>query len=394
MADEDSAPTASAPSAKTGVIGSYAAGLGGGLGLGLPPRSAKAGLRSTKLEADNPVPPAVSPLCTAAAGKRTRTHSTEDLLRIDGQEGISLSHVAEPLIRPFPGDPNGLPESMCAFVERVRAALAASLSFSKVDVMTRDGLYIHKRPIRSLGPSNPLSAGGTVFHHVLCYVRQKGQLTALDYGPASMDDVTSNFMQEVDARPVLCGDIGSSMVPQEDNAPFLWIDTPLHHLGDSVVSEAMEFVNSKRYHAINNNCIHVTDFLVRVLTGGLVKFSPLLYDSVCGSVPSVDPPMLMMVPLLMQRTWHQICDGSNLMKEFLVSHSFPPLIVQECDAKRHEDEAAASSGQHTPQPKDGELDQMHCDAGDAVTDDSKSFNSYNYWKALYLTQLHLVPDEV
>ena len=31
--------------------------------------------------------------------------------------------------------------------------------------------------------------------------------------------------------------------------------------------QALKFAGSQQYHAINNNCIHTTDFLCRVLTG-------------------------------------------------------------------------------------------------------------------------------
>ena len=69
------------------------------------------------------------------------------------------------------------------------------------------------------------------------------------------------------------------------------------------VRQAMEFCSAKKYHVIHNNCIHACDFLVRVLTGGIVRSAPLIYDALCGDYPDVDPPMLMMLPLLMQKTW-------------------------------------------------------------------------------------------
>jgi hypothetical protein len=186
-------------------------------------------------------------------------------------------------------------------------------------------------------------------------VNDDQQLYCLDYGPNNMNDVTTNFMEEVEARPVLMKEGGEVTVPAEDTLPFLHIKTPLHSLTEKCLIEvtpsyhlvfhsqssfsgmpcfptlrhsvrsaacfcpraandvvmmpldclfqAFEFCDARKYHVVHNNCIQNADFLVRVLTGGLVKNAPLIYDVMCGNVPTVDPPMLMMLPLLMQKTW-------------------------------------------------------------------------------------------
>lgn len=52
-----------------------------------------------------------------------------------------------------------------------------------------------------------------------------------------MADVTTNIMEEVDARPVLMNEGATVAVPEEDTLPFLHIQTPLHSLTEHVLSE-------------------------------------------------------------------------------------------------------------------------------------------------------------
>lgn len=67
--------------------------------------------------------------------------------------------------------------------------------------------------------------------------------------------------------------------------------------------QAVAFVEARQYHAINNNCIHNTDFLCRVLTRGRLRNGPLVYDALAGSVPEQDHPMLLMFFLMTRLSW-------------------------------------------------------------------------------------------
>lgn len=70
-----------------------------------------------------------------------------------------------------------------------------------------------------------------------------------------------------------------------------------------IYAQAVEFCESRPYHAFANNCIQTTDFLVRVLTGGRVRSAPLIYDALCGSVPAQGNPMLLMFMLMTRLSW-------------------------------------------------------------------------------------------
>lgn len=76
--------------------------------------------------------------------------------------------------------------------------------------------------------------------------------------------------------------------------------------------QAIQFVQSREYHAIHNNCIHNTDFLCRVLTGGRIRNGPLIYDAIAGEVPEEDHPMLLMFFLMTQLSWcAQACSSAQ-----------------------------------------------------------------------------------
>eukprot|EP00951_Prasinocladus_malaysianus_P029005 scaffold266281_cov46-Prasinocladus_malaysianus.AAC.1 len=55
-----------------------------------------------------------------------------------------------------------------------------------------------------------------------------------------MQDVTENFMEEAEARPVLMNDGAEVAVPPEDTLPFLFMKTPLRSLTDQVVKEVRQ----------------------------------------------------------------------------------------------------------------------------------------------------------
>lgn len=80
--------------------------------------------------------------------------------------------------------------------------------------------------------------------------------------------------------------------------------------------QAISFVEKRKYHAINNNCIHTTDFLGRVLTLGALRNGPLIYDALVGSVPQQDHPMLLMFFLMTQLSWY---DSSEFTSDTLTS---------------------------------------------------------------------------
>lgn len=62
-----------------------------------------------------------------------------------------------------------------------------------------------------------------------------------------------------------------------DNVPAV----PCYHLS---LSQALRFAESTDYHALQNNCIAFSDFAVRVLTGGVVRNAPIIFDAVVGQV--------------------------------------------------------------------------------------------------------------
>ena len=73
------------------------------------------------------------------------------------------------------------------------------------------------------------------------------------------------------------------------------------------LQQAVEFSQSRLYHAFTNNCIQNTDFFIRALTGGEVRNAPLVYDALCGHVPAQDNPMLVMFMLMTGISWYACC---------------------------------------------------------------------------------------
>jgi len=318
-------------------------------------------------------------------------------------------------------------ETLSQYICRVREAsldLSSDIKLSVKKVPDEDGIYVHKRELRGLGPENPLGAGGTLFQHVLTYVMEDGQLYGLDFGPSNFDDVTRNFLGETDARPALLNFGKPVDIPPEDTQPFLYIKGSARRISEPIVREAIAFCGRRKYHALDNNCIHNTDFLVRVLTGGLVRSAPLLYDAHAGKVPKEDPPMLVMIGFILKRTWFSVCDGSHLMAEFLQEHSFPPLLQPEQlsrepggPPKRHDhldrplptadggakhredappriaDIPAPLLGGGFAKPSGGAPPAREGAGAADGEDEAEQYNSFSYWGRPYLDHLHLVPDD-
>lgn len=211
---------------------------------------------------------------------------------------------------------------MAAYAARVGKAL--DLKDCRVaHAMQEDGLYLHKRPVRGAGSAaNILSQAGSIFHHIVLFVKTPQGLTALEMGPRGDADVASNIFEAVEAGPIVC----HAAEPPADGAPLLHIAAPHHTLTDPAVQKAIEFASAQQYHTVHSNCIQFADFAVRLLTGGAVMGAPLAYDVLCGSVPPADSPLLGMLAML-QMTWLDVVDGSRLMTQFLAQHSPPPALA-------------------------------------------------------------------
>lgn len=80
-------------------------------------------------------------------------------------------------------------------------------------------------------------------------------------------------------------------------------------------TQAISFIEGGHYHALWRNCIHAADLLLRALTRGQLRSGPMLYDVYAGEVPVVENPMVMMLQMMMQRSWMEVCDGSALASQ-------------------------------------------------------------------------------
>ena len=80
-------------------------------------------------------------------------------------------------------------------------------------------------------------------------------------------------------------------------------------------AQAISFIEGGHYHALWRNCIHAADLLLRALTRGQLRSGPMLYDLYAGEVPVVENPMVMMLQMMMQRSWMEVCDGSALASQ-------------------------------------------------------------------------------
>eukprot|EP00884_Botryococcus_braunii_P022100 jgi/Botrbrau1/8574/Bobra.0359s0037.1 len=275
--------------------------------------------------------PNVRTLPTGDTLKRERSQSAADLLNKDAKEGLSA-----PLL------PFHFHEPMAQYLPRLRDYINESYRgiFSVSSNMVEDGLYLHKRPVRvmgeALGQAAVLEQAGTVFHHVTLYVKAGEKITGLDYGPEGNVDMNSNWMEAVPCGQVVLEN--PDLPTQDGNLSLLHIKSPHHGLNHESVKQAIAFMEGRKYHAILNNCMQNSDFLLRVLTGGLVKDAPLVYDVLCGQVPERDSPLLLMFLLMTKMSWFQVCDGATQMAAFLQQHTSPPPL---------EDLASEFSGQQT-----------------------------------------------
>jgi len=164
---------------------------------------------------------------------------------------------------------------------------------------------------------------GTVFHHAILYVKEGDKVHKLDFGPCNGADVTSNIMEGTDGRPVLTRSLDTNEIYEEARRggmlqlPYLYCGPLAVGIDSPVMQKVITFVESGGYHALWRNCIHACDLMLRVLTAGAVINGPLLYDVLAGEVPQVDEPMVMMLQLMLQRSWFDVCDGSKLVSEML-----------------------------------------------------------------------------
>lgn len=191
---------------------------------------------------------------------------------------------------------------------------------------------MYKRPVRSAGPEYAalLAQAGTVFHHVVIYVKQRSSpLVAIEFGPNNAMDITQNLLAEAPAGPVL---LTSPELPEKQHLPMMHIAGEHHPIDAAHVKRALEFASKMPYQALRNNCIAFADFIVRVLTGNRVRSAPLIFDPVVGKYPEIDSPLLPLIQTLSGMSWHEIADGSRLMKQFVEmhgTHCVPPVGQQE-----------------------------------------------------------------
>ncbi|EFN56517.1 expressed protein [Chlorella variabilis] len=212
-----------------------------------------------------------------------------------------------------------------AYLARLAARLRRDLFTPAAGFDRGDGLYLYKRPVQSASSDKAalLASAGTVFHHVVIYVKQGQELTALEMGPANEMDITDNLLAEALPGPLL---LRPAPQPDPRHLPMLHVAAPHHALDARHVRQALQFAGGTMYHALRNNCICFADFVVRVLTGGAVRGAPLIFDALVGQVPVADSPLLALLELTMQMSWHDVCDGSRLLHAFLRQHpaGLPP----------------------------------------------------------------------
>jgi hypothetical protein len=135
-------------------------------------------------------------------------------------------------------------------------------------------------------------------------------------------DVTANFL----LAEAIAGPTRRAAPPPPDCLPMLHIAADHHPLDSEHVGRALDFAESRPYHALARNCIAFADFAVRVLTGGRVRGAPLVFDLLCGTVPDADSPLLPLLHAMTRLTWFDVCDGGRLMRGFLEAHG-PAAVV-------------------------------------------------------------------
>ncbi|KAL6756726.1 hypothetical protein V8C86DRAFT_2643587 [Haematococcus lacustris] len=289
--------------------------------------------------------------CVATSHKRKRVQSLQELSRLD--------RAASPVLAPL-----GLQESMTAYFARFKASPSIEQAHATCSpgFDQGPGVYMFKRPV--LGPDgalSPLAACGSVFHHVVLYVMdEQGKISSLDFAPANGTDTTAALLESLPARPCLNAgplpstpeqlqqpqqalSLGSHQPPavmaaatvaatpaaghetspgvvlpgQPGALPLLYLGPLAMPLDGPDVQQVLRCAEARPYNALTNNCIQFADALARILTGGAVCSAPLLYDLLAGTLPAVDHPMVMMMQMMTQTSWHSVCDGSRLYNSLL-----------------------------------------------------------------------------
>jgi hypothetical protein len=244
----------------------------------------------------------------AANNKHHKTKPTPD-----------MSEMAAPL------QDHEIGETKQTYFSRLARKIQKHL-FSATNIFDKDGIYIYKRPVRSSNPQHAalLAQSGTVFHHVVVYVKLPGKdLVALEFNPSNGMDVTQSLIDEAPAAPVLKT---PPELPAPEHLPMLYCNVDHHSLDTEHVQRALAFANSKTYQVLTNNCIAFADFICRCLTGNKIKNAPLIFDALVGNVPKVDSPLLPLIYLMTQMTWFHVADGSRLMQEFLEKHGSHVIV--------------------------------------------------------------------
>lgn len=294
----------------------------------------------------------------AAGSKRERTQSHNALVDIQNNDvkkcireqpkaqrstHNELSATEDPL---SPAVPFRMGESKASYFTRLRKAVDHTL-FSAAYDFDRNGIYVYKRPVRTGSPQHLalLAQAGTVFHHVVIYIKQNDDLIALEYGPNNAMDITENFLMETPAGRVMQP---SPEPPQKEYLPMLHIAAPCCPLDAPHVQAAIKYVEKKRYQALKNNCIAFADFIIRVLTRNEIRSAPLIFDPLVGRYPEVDSPFLPLLPIMAGVTWHDVADGSRLVREFVSLHGDKSWIVEGCGFKRSEEDCGTAGTLATP----------------------------------------------
>ncbi|KAI3427229.1 hypothetical protein D9Q98_007164 [Chlorella vulgaris] len=284
--------------------------------------------------------------------RQQRGASSDALLQSEGAQPAAKRQEAGPVAEDHCAFilPLRRGESQPAYFARLTSRLHRRSPFSQAHAFDREGLYIYKRPVQSAAGDKAalLASGGSVFHHVVVYVKKGDELTALEFSPSNNMDITDDMTATAAPSPVV---LRPAPAPEPQHLPMLHIGVPVHALEDEAVQRALRFAESTDYHALQNNCIAFSDFAVRVLTGGVVRNAPIIFDAVVGQVPPVESPLLGLLALMMQLSWHDVCDGSRLTRAFLQQHpeGLPPpppgaqaVLLLEQEEDDAVEEAAAS----------------------------------------------------
>ncbi|GIL61590.1 hypothetical protein Vafri_16028 [Volvox africanus] len=245
----------------------------------------------------NPRPPSDMQISTIDA---MQTESVQALPQM--APFLTLPTFTTPVLPAVPGEP------MSGYFQRLGKISGVS-ELIRTTSLERDGIYLHKRPIRAPNGASPLAVCGSVLHHVTVLVRQGPLLHTLDFGPANGADVTANILEDAKPKKVLAtvpAADAAAITAEEGELSYMYLGPPKCDIDHPLVQQLIAFAESRPYNALRNNCIHFADTLVRVLTAGAVRSAPLLYDMSCGSIPVVDNPMLLMMQLMLRMPWFRL----------------------------------------------------------------------------------------